>query len=680
MSHSSCRSPLSLALLVLVSACADNTDAPTVGAPDGYVAAASFSQRPAGSERAASRRLGLAIAHAMREQSVRQYVKQALAASRVKEQKLHFTTFLSGRGGPLAEHILRSQNIHDDELGVDIAKVRDLEFYMPVGAHREIWTGGEAPLVAVALTEEEPPVAFDEFGAEVTLDRRFAPRRPVLVLAPAEADFAIQRKENLQGRAERTCTVGESESLDLAAKTCRRQDEDGIRMVNEVVPDSLEGIYVTQIEFLGDECGKECWFWGDPEYEMHIASNALTGASSTIQRCASDYNVGGVSPNDAPWHYDQNGRVWAGKVRILTASDVQLLEDAGDGTFAITFWEDDNARCLIYHDQTLSALVTESVAVNGAYIGTKYAIAALRVVGIMVAGITAIVTVWGATNGDDFIGVGIDRSETSFTSNKNFAIVAAGMQPKGFAMIKPYSINGVLPGPVSTVLVSGINNNGFLPYNTAIQMYAYGIDSYETPVPDRPVSWSSSNTSAATITAGGWLAGVSPGQSTVTAMIDGVSKEMLVTVGLAASTVGPTFMSPWQYGEWTVSISGGLGPYTIDWYIDDSYVGSGPSAGTYFQASTQHGVRAEVLDANGHYAQTDPGFTVIVNTGTGPYCDPSDPSCSPCDPESDPSCGEYLRAGPIDRSKRSVRGPAAKHPSGATPTVRSGRASATKAQ
>src|SRR5439155_17893792 len=67
--------------------------------------------------------------------------------------------------------------------------VRPLEFYMPVAAQRESWTGKADVLVVSQLEESEPIVAFDQNGQEVALDRDAAPPHPTLSIVPGETRF-----------------------------------------------------------------------------------------------------------------------------------------------------------------------------------------------------------------------------------------------------------------------------------------------------------------------------------------------------------------------------------------------------------------------------------------------------------------------------------------------------------
>lgn len=642
---------IALTLVASVTvACADETTRPVPADPIAGFRGTEFRsqtprrQKPSEAELRHADRLARVMRAALNDRDVREYVKSALAASAVKESKLHLATFLSGRGGPLLDAMVARGGVSLDELRTVLANLRDLEFYMPVRTHREAWTGDQQPVIAVALTGNDVPIAYDHNGHSLLLDHRFAPLDPVLVLAPVEANFDRQREENIRGQPERQCAVDRAGSLASEAKACERSGAGEFGILSYISPDTLAGVYVTRIEFLGDECRRECWWWGNPEYEMHSMSNALPSATA-FHSCAADFSDDyPPNPDATARSYDQNKAIWAGKVRILSNADVNALIDAGeDGTFAVTFWEDDYEQCQVHHAETLEFLVNQAIVVGTAKIVTVLCPPCdVFLLAQMFSGVvTFLHVVTGALNSDEFIGVGIDRSATSYSSDNNFVIQGVGGVLKGYATVKPYGPNGPYIGPVSQVR-SSYGATAFLAYNTGTELGAYGYDAWGTPVPNRPVTWSSSNPSVASITSAGWLSGLQPGTTIVTATIDGVSATTNLTVGFASSITGTTTMSPWQTGSWTANPGGGVGPYQYQWFIDDLAAGTASTQTANFSASTTHTVWVEIVDANGQYAQSDPFFYVSVNTGTGPYCPPDQPSCFPCDPE-EPGCAEQMR-------------------------------------
>ena len=97
---------------------------------------------------------------------------------------------------------------------------------------------------------------------------------------------------------------------------------------------------------------------------------------------------------------------------------------------------------------------------------------------------------------------------------------------------------------------------------------AHGYDSYGTFTNSNVSSWSSSNTSKVTITSGGAVTAVSPGTSTITAVIDGVSGTASITVIDPTPVVtisGPSSIRPNTTCEWYANVSVVTPGYTADW-------------------------------------------------------------------------------------------------------------------
>jgi len=65
-----------------------------------------------------------------------------------------------------------------------------LERYLPVPEHRRSWTGDANLLVATAVADHDPPVAFDLQGNRQPLDPERPPSTPVIALVPVETDFS----------------------------------------------------------------------------------------------------------------------------------------------------------------------------------------------------------------------------------------------------------------------------------------------------------------------------------------------------------------------------------------------------------------------------------------------------------------------------------------------------------
>jgi hypothetical protein len=94
---------------------------------------------------------------------------------------------------------------------------------------------------------------------------------------------------------------------------------------------------------------------------------------------------------------------------------------------------------------------------------------------------------------------------------------------------------------------------------------AYGYDSNGSYTNSNVTSWSSSNTSVATITSGGGISAVAAGTTTITAVIDGISGTRSVTVvnplPLSVTLGGPSTVRPNVQCYWWANASGGTPAY-----------------------------------------------------------------------------------------------------------------------
>jgi M6 family metalloprotease-like protein len=86
----------------------------------------------------------------------------------------------------------------------------------------------------------------------------------------------------------------------------------------------------------------------------------------------------------------------------------------------------------------------------------------------------------------------------------------------------------VIPAPVVTVVVAPANASVVAGSTTALTVTAR--DSRGIVLTDRPVTWSSSDATIATISATGVVTGVTPGSATITASVGGSASTALVTV------------------------------------------------------------------------------------------------------------------------------------------------------
>lgn len=488
-------------------------------------------------ERESVRTLARALAASLEEPTIREEFKAAFAGSTIKEQKLHLASFLAGRGqGILAAASRRGWSTH--QVQDAIANVRDLEIYMPVDAHRRTWTGSQSIAVVVALTEEEAPEAFDGTGKGRALSRVFAPAEPAIVLAPVETRFGDQIDLNARGLAQRACAPNASESVADAVTRCDAAHHRGSgNPTMSTISEEVAGFYATEIAFANDECGGECWGWGNPEFEMAVYGKRTSNDTyADYFQCAGEqpeiFHNPGHKTND--YWYDQNGQTWAGKVMLLDRSQMWLASSSDSG-WVVLFWEDDTDPCRVTH-----------ASLGGD--GIVWAAAAVAFVpGITNPYAQAVLGVWLGVGvladilngGDDFIGIAVHKDRTQFANhpevianNNNIVILNHGGQYRGRATMAAYTSTGPYVGPTAAVKLSRAAHA--IPLGSSISYSAFAFDAYGTPVPRRAVSWSSSSPSVASIDYAGNVTGNALGTTTITATIDGI----LASANLSVEALG----------------------------------------------------------------------------------------------------------------------------------------------
>src|SRR5213080_2745566 len=95
----------------------------------------------------------------------------------------------AGRGHALAAMAQRT-GVATADLGRAADGAIPLEMYLPVPEHRRTWKGDANVLVATALADHDPPVAFDVQGNRLVLDPERPPATPVIAVVPVETDFS----------------------------------------------------------------------------------------------------------------------------------------------------------------------------------------------------------------------------------------------------------------------------------------------------------------------------------------------------------------------------------------------------------------------------------------------------------------------------------------------------------
>src|SRR2546427_1244414 len=330
---------LAVAMLAAVLGC---TDRAPVTEPDGGVPAAAslaaLSKRPEA--------LAKIVAKGLRNAAFRAYLKAQLDASPYREHKLQFQTFLAANNGHALRQIASESGETEESIAEQAKAAIELEVYIPVPAHRALWTGDENILVATALTDDDPPIAFDAKGRRQVLDPKAPPTIPVLAVVPVETDFS-----QTPSRVEE-CIVDCSGG--------------GGGPIGDVVPPPppSPGLYMTKSHFVQDFEG---WLKGSPEFEVHILGQKGTTDSLYDYQCAGE-QAGG------PYTFDQNDLDWSGNVLLFSEQQLEQYNAAHPGqnvrVFAV---EDDDTACQIKTDaksterlfQVVDSIYNQLTAGNG---------------------------------------------------------------------------------------------------------------------------------------------------------------------------------------------------------------------------------------------------------------------------------------------------------------------------
>src|SRR5712664_879308 len=309
MLHRSC----AVAALLLIAACSDRTVTPPSEAPVAPVAA--NAQRPEA--------LAKMFAKGLKNPAFRAYLKAQLDASPYREHKLQLETFLGANGSRALGEIAVENGATKDALETQAKAAIALEVYFPVPAHRAAWTGDEQVLVATAMTDDDPPIAFDPDGRRQVLDPKTPPATPVLAIVPVETDFSVRPARVIE------CLVD-----------C---DGGGGGPIGGVVPPPppAPGLYMTKSHFVQDFEG---WLKGSPEFELHMLGQRGTSDSLYDYQCAGEHAGG-------PYTFDQNDLDWSGNVLLFSKTQLDQYNAAHPSQNPRVFIvEDDDTACQIKTD------------------------------------------------------------------------------------------------------------------------------------------------------------------------------------------------------------------------------------------------------------------------------------------------------------------------------------------
>lgn len=316
------RSCIAAALLILLAACSDQT---------GVTPPSESMAPPIRPSAHPPIELARMFAKGLKNPAFRAYLKAQLDASPYREHKMQFETFLAANSGRALREIATENGTTKDALAGQAKSAIALEVYIPVPAHRAAWTGDENILVATALTDDEPPVAFDPQGHQQILDPRTPPAMPVLAVVPVETDFSRPPAKVI-------------ECIDCGG-------------TGNIVPPPppAPGLYMTKSHFVQDFEG---WLKGSPEFEVHILGQQGQTDSLVDYQCAGEHAGG-------PYAFDQNNLDWSGNVLLFSKTQLDQYSAAHPNQNVRVFVvEDDDTACEIKTDpnrfQTLITVVDAS--------------------------------------------------------------------------------------------------------------------------------------------------------------------------------------------------------------------------------------------------------------------------------------------------------------------------------
>lgn len=238
------------------------------------------------------------VAVALSDAELRSLVYRSLQESPFPEKKLHFRSYLRGAGVNLLNRIADHRAKLSRAVLASLDSIIDLEFYMPVRAHKEVWRGGPDLIVAANIRDHELPVAFDLTGASVPIQSaREPPATPALVLVPVETDFS---------NPPAAVAVSPSPAV--------------------VTPGHY--LVYSAIYNIGQYEG---WTAGLPEIEIHTFVETSTGFLA-------DWECAGERRFD-DFYFNQDADVFTGNVLLVSAGTV------GQRRHQFQVWEDDNNYC-----------------------------------------------------------------------------------------------------------------------------------------------------------------------------------------------------------------------------------------------------------------------------------------------------------------------------------------------
>ncbi|HEY3220653.1 MAG TPA: hypothetical protein VGJ80_07975 [Gemmatimonadales bacterium] len=303
-----------VAAMLFIAACTDRAVTPPSDTP--VAAVATSSTRPEA--------LARMFAKGLKNAAFRAYLKAQLDDSPYREHKLQLETFLAANGSRALGEIATENATTKEALASQAKAAIALEVYFPVPEHRAAWTGDEHVLVATALTDDDPPVAFDPEGRRQVLDPKSPPAIPVLAVVPVETDFSVRPARVMECITD--CDGG-----------------GGGGIIGDVVPPPppAPGLYMTKSHFVKDFEG---WLKGSPEFEVHMLGQKGFTDSLYDYQCAGEHAGG-------PYTFDQNDLDWSGRVLLFSKTQLDQYNAAHpDQNLRVFIVEDDDTACQIKTD------------------------------------------------------------------------------------------------------------------------------------------------------------------------------------------------------------------------------------------------------------------------------------------------------------------------------------------
>lgn len=470
-----------------------------------------------------------AIAVALAEVPVRQRLLIDLRDSPYSEHKVVLQDYLRSTGGLELLSAMRQAGINVDSLTTALSEVAPIQFYLPSTAQRASWRGTPDILVVPDLNREPPSEGFGPTGATRVLD--LANGLP----SGVGADFFLQWAEPMYRR-----WAGSTEATETIQQAGESQIGSG-RVVRDAAGRMIGSV--------------------DDTPESGAGPRALIMAGEPAGTYLTTLVNHGVCDN------------------LCTPGEHLEFEFRSTAT--------DNPNTYI------SAQLT-GISQTGTWTGL-WQVHTSRVIN----GVTMTVQVWevDGTSGDDPFYCQSPHPNCHFNVTNWPWLTQGASWAFPLCENSPFTCNH-LPSDlevaftdrstpvVTTVTVSPATATIYIGGNVALT--ATARDQYGSVMSGKVATWTSLNTSVATVASTGNLTatghGVGVGQTTLRATIDGVNGNMTVTVNLPPLGVtisGPQQVTLHQSAQYFANASGGVPPYTYEWRSRQCSDAGGSNCGSW---------------------------------------------------------------------------------------------------